>query len=215
MARRRRPGLSFRSPVGGPAGDGGGAGSSGGPGWPQAGSRAKGAGGLGGPWQGGELLRGPRGGPTHGADAHSRSDNPRQCFPSTWSTPCPLSPSSPTAILRQGALSPGARAGKVTRAPSAGTLSQESPALPAPRPPAPSVPRGWTQGRRAETGTSRPSRAHRGPWAGGRGASVELRWPGTRGRRTRTWHFFGKGGRAPWACPYLPGARPSSRPRAA
>lgn len=79
-ARRRSPGLRFRSPVGGPAGDGGGAGSSGSPGWPQAGSRAKGAGGLGGPWQGGALLRGPRGGPTHGADAHSRSDNPPAVF---------------------------------------------------------------------------------------------------------------------------------------
>lgn len=91
-----------------------------------------------------------------------------------------------------------------------GPCRRRAPHLPAPRPPAPSVPRGGTQGRRAETGTSRPSRAHRGPWAGGRGASVELRWPGTRGRRTRTWHFFREGRQSPRGLPFPPRCPPPS-----
>lgn len=162
--------------------------------WPQARSGTKGAGGPGGPCQGGAPLRGPRGGPAHRADAHGRSDTHPALFiqhPAPW---------SPAAILRQGPLSPGSRAGQVT-------LPQEGPA-PAGSPAAGSVgsPRrdaGAARGERdipAEPGT--PGPLGWGPGWGGRGASVELRWPGARGGGRGLGTSSEKGDRVPGGLPF-------------
>lgn len=146
--------------------------------WPLAGSVR-----LGGPCAGGALLRPPEGDKLTEQAPTAQVTDTRHCSSGTWSTPCPLRPWGPTAILRQGPLSPGSRAGRVPTGP----CRRRALHLPARGPQGRWAPRGGTRGLRVDKGTSPPSRPPRGPWTRGcRRASCAGGAPevGERGRGT-------------------------------
>ena len=105
----------------------------------------------------------PGGGQAHGAGTHSAGDRHPALFLRHLVHAVPLRPWGPTAILRQGPLSPGSRAGQVPTGP----CHRRALYLPARGPQGRWAPRGGTRGLRAEKGTSPPSRPPRGPWTRG------------------------------------------------